>query len=52
MIGIQEGIPSHGDGAGARENPHEIEALANTGAGAVQHGGVWQAVFLGAIQGE
>src|SRR5512146_3495995 len=38
MIGIQEGIPILEDVADARGNPHEIEALANTGAGAVQHG--------------
>jgi hypothetical protein len=36
MIGIQEGIPIHEDVAEARGNPHEIEALANTGATAVQ----------------
>src|SRR5664279_4628701 len=38
IIGIQEGIPIREDGAGARGNPHEFEALANIGAGAVQHG--------------
>jgi len=37
MIGIQEGIPILEDVAEARGNPHEIEALANTGPGAVQH---------------
>ena len=39
MIGIQEGIPIREEVAEARGSPHEIEALANTGAGAVQHGG-------------
>ena len=38
MIGIQEGIPILEYVAEARGNPHEIEALANTGAGEVQHG--------------
>ena len=37
-IGIQEGIPIYEDVAEARGNPHEIEALANTGLMAVQHG--------------
>jgi len=42
MIGIQEGIPTLGDVAEDRGNPHEIEGLANTAANAVQHGALAQ----------